>query len=77
VVLEERLPAGDLVRVGRALRQMPRDGGFADADAEFQELGMDAWRPPTREMWNSTFPGLCEANGYVEPAGSDRLDAMR
>ena len=48
VVLEERLPSLDLVRVGRAFRQVSGDGGLAEVDAQLEQFGVDAWGAPSR-----------------------------
>jgi len=75
VILEECPPRG---RGGlAAFGHVTSDGGLGDMEAEFEQFAMNARRSPKRKMWSSTFSALCEASGYVESAGSDRLDAMR
>ena len=58
----ERSGAGVDARVVEDLPDCRR----RDLVPEAGQLAMDAPVPPAREMLSSTFPGLCEARGYVE-----------
>ena len=71
MVVEESAPGlrGCLAWLGR---HEAGHAALADVDAELEQLAVDPWRAPAKEMWNSTFPSLCETGENEELRRPDR-----
>jgi len=75
VVLEERSPR--LRGWPWAMRHKPGNSALRNVESELEEFPVDTRCTPAWEMWSSTFPKLCEADGYVEFCRRRRRYALR